>query len=148
VVAFDTGIMDWAKQNPELAVLLGKSPVDPAKLIGKNQFEAHLAEATAFAEMMQKENIQVLDVRDRFQRSGVSLFVGVEVQAELDDEEKINRIIEKAVANKTTMLIYDESGKQVRWLQYRLEELGLKNYVFLKGGTREYFKLLKTRMRG
>lgn len=148
VVAFDAGVMDWAKASPGLSTLLGKPLGDAAKLISKSQFEAHLVEPTVFSALVQQDKTQVLDVRDRFQRSGMSLFIGAETQAGLDEEEKMNQIIKKAIAENTTLLIYDESGKQVRWLQYRLEEQGLKNYKFMQGGTREYFKLLKARMRG
>ena len=96
--------------------------------------------------MISSGSVSVLDVRDRFQRMGMALFIGIEKQAALDNEAKLNRYIKKAVAENKTMLIYDESGKQVRWLMYRLEEKGLKSYHFMKGGTRAYFKQLKSRM--
>ena len=41
------------------------------------------------------------------------------------------------------LLVYDESGKQVRWLQYHLDEKGIKNYNFMKGGVKQYFKSLR-----
>ena len=37
---FDAGIFEWATTNPEKSVLLGKSPVDPAKLISKDALAA------------------------------------------------------------------------------------------------------------
>ncbi len=33
-----------------------------------------------------------------------------------------------------TLLIFDQVGKQVRWLMYNLELAGIKNYYFLRGG--------------
>jgi len=146
VVAFDAGIMDWAKTFPEKAVLLGKSPIDPSKLIAKSRFKKHLIDPEKFATMVQDDNVAVLDVRDRFQRMGMGLFIGVERQANLDDDS-INKHIKNSVKNKKTMLIYDEAGKQVRWLMYRLEANGVSDYKFMKGGTRGYFKKLKERMR-
>jgi len=142
VVAFDAGIMDWAKTYPGKAVLLGKSPIDPNKLIAKSRFKKHLIEPKKFADMVQSGNVAVVDVRDRFQRMGMGLFVGTERQANLDDDS-ILKHIELAKAENKTLLIYDEAGKQVRWLMYRLEEHGLKDYKFMKGGTRSYFKNLK-----
>ena len=35
VHSFDAGIMEWARNNPAYAELLGKGPVDPKKLISK-----------------------------------------------------------------------------------------------------------------
>jgi len=143
VVAFDAGIMDWAKTHPEKAVLLGKSPIDPSKLISKSTFKEHLLAPKAFAELVNTKDVNVLDVRDRFQRSGLALFVGMEKQADLDSEETINQYIKASKAANKPLLIYDEAGKQVRWLMYRLEAQGVKDYKFLKGGTRNYFKALK-----
>jgi len=142
VVAFDAGIMDWAKAHPDLAVLLGESPIDPSKLIAKSRFKEHLLAPEKFAEMVQKDNVAVLDVRDPIQRMGMGLFVGTERQANLDDDS-INKHIVASIKNNKTMLIYDEAGKQVRWLMYRLEAAGVKDYKFMKGGTRSYFKSLK-----
>ena len=134
VVAFDAGIMDWAKAEPNRLALLGKSPVDPARLISKASFKERLVEPKAFSEMVANGDAMVLDVRDRYQRSGMSLFIGAETQAGLDEEEKLNKYIRRA-------------GKQVRWLMYRLEEAGLKKYRFMKGGTRAFFKHMKERMK-
>lgn len=142
VVAFDAGIMDWAKTYPDKAVLLGKSPIDPSKLIAKSTFKKHLVEPKKFADMVNAGNVTVVDVRDRFQRMGMGLFVGTERQANLDDDS-ILKHIEVAKAENKTLLVYDEAGKQVRWLMYRLEERGVKDYKFMKGGTRSYFKSLK-----
>jgi len=142
VVAFDAGIMDWAKTHPDMAVLLGQSPIDPSKLIAKSRFKEHLLEPEKFAEMVQTNNVTVLDVRDRYQRMGMGLFIGAERQANLDDDS-INQHIKSALATNKTMLIYDEAGKQVRWLMYRLEAAGVTDYKFMKGGTRSYFKSLK-----
>jgi len=145
VVAFDAGIMDWAKSYPEQAVLLGQSPIDPNKLIAKSRFKKHLVAPEKFAEMVQTDNVAVLDVRDRHQRMGMGLFIGAERQANLDDDS-INKHILASVKGNKTMLIYDEAGKQVRWLMYRLEAAGVQNYKFMKGGTRGYFKTLKKRL--
>ena len=145
VVAFDAGIMDWAKTNPDKTVLLGQSPIDPKKLISKDRFKEHLLPASKFAEMAQSKQVSVLDVRDRIQRSGMALFVGIEKQATLDDDAKMSKYISEAVAQNKTLLIYDESGKQVQWLMYRLEDKGLKDYKFMQGGTRQYFKDLRTK---
>ena len=147
VIAFDAGIMDWAKTFPEKAVLLGKTPIDPKKLISKARFKKRLLPAKKFAAMVADKDVNVLDVRDRLQRMGMALFIGKENQASLDHDEKLNQYIKKAISEKKTLLIYDEAGKQVRWLMYRLEAQGLNKYYFMKGGTRSYFKELRNRLK-
>lgn len=147
VVAFDAGVMDWARNYPAKSVLLGVSPINPAALIPKSKFKERLLDPSKFAAMANDKGVRVLDVRDRLQRSGMSLFVGIENQAPLDNDESLNKYIKQAIDNKKTLLIYDESGKQVRWLMYRLEAKGLSNYYFMKGGTSAYMKQLRNRLR-
>lgn len=145
VVAYDTGMMDWAKTYPEKSELLGKSPIDPSKLISKARFKEHLLKADDFAAHVKDGNAVVLDVRDRYQRMGMGLFVGIEAQVNLDDDS-IVKYIKKSLAENKRLYIYDEAGKQVRWLMYRLEEYGAKDYMFMEGGTRKYFKSLKSNL--
>ncbi len=78
-----------------------------------------------------------------FQREGLSLFPGIDKQAYLDDKVALNRVISKAKSENKTLLIYDAAGKQVQWLMYYLEDQGLKNYGFMKGGASAYFANLR-----
>ena len=139
IVAFDAGIFDWAKSNADKASLLGVSPVDPTKLISKNVFKQKLLPPQKFIELARQSNGIIVDARDPLQRDGVSLFIGKEKRASLQDEQKINSVIQMAAANNVPMFIYDEAGKQVRWLMYRLEQHNLKQYYFMEGGTKKYF---------
>jgi len=41
------------------------------------------------------------------------------------------------------LMIYDAAGKQVRWLQYYLEDKGLKSYYFMAGGINAYYNEMK-----
>ncbi|MDH5325601.1 MAG: rhodanese-like domain-containing protein [Gammaproteobacteria bacterium] len=144
VHAFDAGIMDWARTYPENAVLLGKSPVSRNKLISKNEFNRHLLSPDAYGEEVANSGAIVIDVRDRFQREGLSLFVGRERRAYLDDKRSLDRYIDKAKRENKTLLVHDAAGKQVRWLQYYLKEKGVKSYYFMKGGTAAYYDQLKS----
>ena len=40
------------------------------------------------------------------------------------------------------IFIYDEVGKQVRWLQYALEKANVKNYYFMHNGARGYYDIM------
>jgi len=143
VLAFDAGIMDWARSYPENAVLLGRSPVDPNKLISQEEFKKHLLSPDQYGEQVATSSAIVLDVRDRFQREGLSLFVGRERRAYLDDTKTLERYIDKAKRENKTLLVHDAAGKQVRWLQYYLKDKGLSDFYFMEGGTSAYYEQMK-----
>jgi rhodanese-related sulfurtransferase len=143
VLAFDAGVMDWARAYPQLAVLLGKNPVDTKKLISKEEFKKHLLSPDQYGEQVANSGAIVLDVRDRFQREGLSLFVGRERRAYLDDTKALDRYIEKAKRENKKLLVHDAAGKQVVWLQYYLKDKGLTNYYFMDGGTSAYYDQMK-----
>lgn len=143
VYAYDAGIMDWAKKYPKNAVLLGKSPIDPASLISSAEFKKHLLSPDDYSEHVASTSAIVLDVRDRFQREAVSLFVGRERRAYLDDQRTLDRYIDKAKREGRALLVHDAAGIQVRWLQYYLKDKGLDNYYFMDGGIAAYYDLIK-----
>ena len=126
-----------------MAVLLGKSPVNPKHLISKKQFKKHLLSPEAYGDKVADSSAIVLDVRDRFQREGLSIFIGRERRAYLDDKKKLDKYIKKAKSQNKTLLIHDAAGKQVRWLQYYLEEKGLRSYYFMEGGVAAYYDEMK-----
>jgi rhodanese-related sulfurtransferase len=143
VLAYDAGIMDWARSYPQNAVLLGRSPVDPKKLISHEEFKQHLLSPDQYGEKVASSSAIVLDVRDRFQREGLSLFVGRERRAYLDDAKSLARYIDKAKRENKTLLVHDAAGKQVRWLQYYLKDKGLRSFYFMEGGTSAYYEQMK-----
>jgi predicted sulfurtransferase len=143
VLAYDAGVLDWAQKYPAETLLLDVKLNDPKKLISKANFKKHTLSPDAFGERMASSNDIVLDVRDRFQREGLSIFVGREHRVYLDDTKKLNRYINKAKRENKGLLIYDAAGKQVRWLQYYLENKGIKNYYFMDGGIHAYYKQIE-----
>jgi len=140
VFVFDAGIMDWAKANPALAVLLNTSPIDPARLISKDQFTARLLDPDTFFKQANNSNPVIIDVRDPLQRAGMPLFVGREQRAVLDDTNKLKALISQAKQERRPLYIYDEAGKQVQWLMYYLEDQNATDYYFMKGGAKAYFQ--------
>jgi len=139
VVAFDAGIVDWAKTYPMLAVLLGDILKNPKQLISKEYFNKHKLSPEDFTTKMTDKPSIVIDIRDRFQREGLSLFSGLEKRVPLDDNRRLDRYIKKAKMKKKSLFVFDAAGKQVRWLQYYLEKKGVKNYYFMTGGIRSYY---------
>jgi rhodanese-related sulfurtransferase len=143
VVAYDAGIMDWAQKHPDATVLLDVKLDNPKKLISKAHFKQHTLSPDAFGDRMASTDDIVLDVRDRFQREGLSIFVGREFRVYLDDTKRLDRYLNKAIRENKGLLIYDAAGKQVRWLQYYLEHKGIKNYYFMDGGIHAYYKQIE-----
>lgn len=137
VVSYDAGIAEWAEKHPEKAVLLGRSPIKAEELLSSAKFKAHLLDPKAF-EAKVGPNAIVLDVRDRVQRD-TQLFPFKEQRAQLGEKAKLDAIIEQAKREKKILLVYDAVGKQVKWFQYYLENKGLNEYFFMKGGAQGHF---------
>jgi rhodanese-related sulfurtransferase len=140
VMAFDAGIFDWANAHPDKAILLDKTPVDLANLISKEDYKKHVLPAVDFINNSAKNTI-ILDVRSRHQREGLSLFSGYEMTVPMGDKRKLNKYIQLAKNENKKLFIYDAVGKQVRWLQYYLEQQNAGEYYFMEGGAAAYYKI-------
>lgn len=136
VYAYDAGIFTWTKSYPDEAVLLGKSPVDPSRLISREILEAHMLAPQAFGERIGDDTI-VLDIRDTIQKNSINLFPMRQHSVPLDNNQ-LKSYVEKAKTEDKTLLFYDAVGKQVTWLQYYLEDEGVKSYYFMKGGAKAF----------
>jgi len=137
VFSFDAGIFDWAKAHPDEAVLLGKSPIDPTMLISKEKLQAHFLAPGEFEKRIGPSAI-VLDVRDRFQQEATTLFPLVQHSVPLDNAA-MKKYVEMAKQQGKTLLIYDATGHQVRWLQYYLEDEKVPSYYFMTGGAKGFY---------
>ncbi len=145
VYAYDAGIFFWARAYPDEAELLGKSPVDAARLIPKKVFKGRQLDPDTFSDKATStasRSRMIIDIRDTFQRAGVGFFPAIEHWASLQNMEKLRKYLDKAKAQNRTLFIYDNVGKQVRWLQYELEARGLKNYWFMEKGAKGYYDML------
>ncbi len=68
------------------------------------------------------------------------LLASQDVSQSAYDEAKLAKYLKKAIKENRMLYIYDETGKQVRWLQYTLERHNVKNYYFMKKGAKGFFK--------
>lgn len=145
IFAYDAGIFEWVKTYPKRSELLGESPVNLKHLIANDKFKTRLLSPDNFSEKMADlgDKSMVLDVRDKYQRAGVGFYPGKERWVSLDKIDDLKKYIDKAKKGKKTLLIYDEVGKQVRWVQYSLEKAGLSDYYFMNKGAKEYFHIMK-----
>ncbi len=137
VLAYDSGVFDWAKAHPDKAVLLNETPVDASKLLSKDQLKAHMLDPEDFASRL-GDGVTTVDIRGPTQRGGVGLFGMNDVAIALESRERLIKYIRKYANNGKTLYVYDEAGRQVRWVQYLIEAEGVKNYFFMKGGAKAF----------
>ena len=134
---YDAGIFDWTKQFPEKSVFFGKALTKEtavASLIPKAKFESACLSPEAFRAKTAEASFKVFDIRDRSDRAAKQVKFNNDIGASMD--EFIGFLEKGVVVPKEHILIYDNVGKQVVWLQYYLEKFGIKDYYFLSGGVK------------
>ena len=130
VVAFDGGVFDWTNAHPDKTTLLGTNPVERSKIISNDRFQSVLKNYSYLFEMSLTNDVLVIDVRDKFQIDHTPAFNELK-QIKLD--VLLTKFMLGKYKNKKLIFI-DAVGKQVRWLQYYLNEFGYSDYLFLRGG--------------
>jgi rhodanese-related sulfurtransferase len=138
IYCFDAGIFEWVNAHPERGALLGKTPVDKSKLIAKSDLNAKKLSWADFKAKSSSGNAMVIDTRDPFQRAkGSNLDQNKAIDLKGIRTIPMDRIVgllKKGEFKNKELLIIDAVGKQVRWLQYYLEDHGYTNYAFLDKG--------------
>jgi rhodanese-related sulfurtransferase len=142
VFAYDAGVFDWARAYPDSATLLGQTPIDPDKLISKSDFKKYLLEPKEFNAKITDKSI-ILDIREPIQRGLLELYPYRQESIAMAEPQKLRKFLMAVKKSGRPLMVYDEVGKQVRWLQYYLQDLGIENYYFLKGGVKNFFKSLR-----
>ncbi len=131
--AYDAGIPEWSVTHPESTVLLGNPVDDPERqLLSKAQFEDRCLTWSQFQAAADGAGVMIIDARDHIQKSGNLEKLPGTRSIPLDIF--IPNFVKKRAEQDKTLLIFDQVGKQVKWLQYYLEEYGYENYHFLSGG--------------
>ncbi len=136
ILVYDAGVFEWAQQHPEQSVLMGESPLPVDKLIHGSKLKEHFIPLAKFEELIPQSIL--IDVRDLKERRGNGLFLLADKSAPLSRPDKLEKYVNKAIAEDKILLAYDNAGKQVRWLQYYLEKKGVKKYYFMQGGAKYY----------
>ncbi|MGD9546813.1 MAG: rhodanese-like domain-containing protein [Candidatus Krumholzibacteriia bacterium] len=139
VYAFDAGIPEWASVWPQSTLLLGKAITDPDKqLLKKSYFQGKCLDFAAFQTKAAEPNAMVIDVRDHIQKSGD--LPGITGARGIPLDVFIPNFVARKENQDKTLLIFDQVGKQIKWLQYYLEEYGYSDYHFLEGGATQVLK--------
>ena len=128
---FDAGIFEWIKAYPEKGVLMGATPVPADKVITKEQFEEKMILGfDEFLTKAQEKDSIAIDIRDPIQR-GVIPDIPLLRNIPLD---RLLPLLKQGEFKDKRLLIVDNVGKQIRWLQYYLEHYGYRQYFFLEKG--------------
>jgi rhodanese-related sulfurtransferase len=134
VRVYDAGIFEWARMARGRTLLFGK-PIAPEQLISEPKYKARLLDTAAFALGAARPEALLIDVRNERQREKTAAFAR---QAEwLPMDQLVNQLATPAFRSKAqgkTLYIFDNVGKQVRWLQYALQANGYTSYFFLQDG--------------
>jgi hypothetical protein len=160
--AFDLGIPGWAEKYPEKTILLGK-PLSKSEIkwIPKPEFKKKCLTWKDFMEKAAGRGVTVIDTRDYVQKGymmpldenalsrkaqdSLKTFrlKNKKMLDELSTNKKVvaqpfDMLLKNVIGNRRykyqTLLIFDQVGKQVRWLMYHLETAGHKEYYFLSKG--------------
>lgn len=133
---YDAGVFDWAKAHPDQALFfdvpLNAEKVNSA-LIPESVFEAACLDPEAFKARAADPAFKIYDIRERSDRMAKPIAFNNDIRLVLDD---FVPALDKGEIPREKILIYDNVGKQVMWLQYYLQKHGIKEYYFLKGGVR------------
>lgn len=133
-LAYDGGIPEWMELWPQQTLVMGKPLTDPAgQLISKDALAARTATWAEFQAKAGQPGALVIDVREPFQRTekGVELLAAAR---SIPLDVFIPNFVNRKVEQDKTLLIVDQVGHQVKWLQYYLRDAGYTNYWFLEGG--------------
>ncbi len=142
VFAYDSGIFEWAEAHPNLAALIGKSPVNLEQLNEhKKRFNQHVLSITDFVDKVYEKDTIVFDIRNNRERFNSSpLFLLKDKSLSLSNPEKFIKKLKRLKDKDKTLLFYDMSGRTVIWLEFYLADIGIKNYSFMEGGVYAYSK--------
>ncbi len=133
VYAFDAGIPAWAESYPSETLLLGQEITDTSRqLIPKREFKKLCLDYETFKLKAAGNNSVVIDARDAIQRT--EELPGLSDVKLIPLDKFIRNVVSRGVMKKKSLLIFDQVGKQVRWLMYHLVAQGYADFYFLEGG--------------
>jgi rhodanese-related sulfurtransferase len=134
VRVYDGGIVEWLRMARGRTLLFGQ-PVKPEEIIPETQFRARLLKGREFQGGAAEPGALLIDVRDARQRARTADFARSAQKLTVD--ELVKTLATQAFRSRTqgkTLYIFDNVGKQVRWVQYALRAHDYDRYFFLDGG--------------
>lgn len=138
IFCYDAGIPEWVESHPEKTTLMERTPAPKEKLIAKDALKARMIDFATFKARAAQPGSMVVDVREPFQRAKSpelpqNRLLTLKGVREIPLDRLVPLLKQKKFQDQQ-LLITDAVGKQVRWLQYYLEEYGYSDYAFLDKG--------------
>ena len=130
VYAYDAGVFSLLDISPEKITLMATTPAQPDLVIPEDYASRVLVDFEEFSQRASRLNSLIIDIRDNYTRMYTPRL------------EKVHNIPMEAFLTAVTnrlwfgknLLIFDQNGTKVQWLQYFLQANGYSNYTFLQGG--------------
>ncbi len=138
---YDAGMPDWVKKAPSKTIMFGKKQSKRSikrLFIKKRNFLKKTVSPKNFIKKYKSGKYFVIDARDRNERKEDPIKLKGIRQIPFDSIIKL--IKKNKVIPKNNLLILDNVGKQVRWLEFYFRKYKIRNYWFLKGGVRNWKK--------
>lgn len=139
VFAFDAGIDAWAKAYPSDTLFLGKELKDPGQqFISEELYVSKKLPIETFRKNAGNGNAVVIDLRDPIQRK--EKLPGFDNALTIPVDKLVKNIISKGRFKDKQLFIFDQVGRQTRWVMYYLVDNGYTDYFFLSGGATSVLK--------
>ena len=138
---YDSGIFEWANAQPERSEFWGErlsAKTIDKKLISPEELSAAFMEAPDYVALAQSGDWKIFDVRDRKEREDTPVKIKGVVKCTVDQFAAF--LGKPGIIPASNILVMDNVGKQVKWIQYYLKKHGRTDYHFLKGGVAEWYK--------
>ena len=134
VYAYEGVIQAWAEEYPSDTILMGQQIKDSkTQLIPYDEFLIISLDFETFKQKIaDSPNAKIIDARDPKQRT--KKLSGLEDVLPIPLDKLIRNVIQKGHMKNDQLFIFDQVGRQVRWLMYYLDKHGYKNYYFLEAG--------------
>jgi len=137
---YDGGIFEWATAYPEETIYFGRKMTKAMVqqyVVDEEDFDKGpwLVDSVRFIEMARSGDYKVFDLRDPRERAEYDIKLPDLKVATIDE---LAKHLERGDFPKTRVLMLDNVGKQVIWAKYYLDQHGVKDYFFLRGGVRQW----------
>lgn len=133
VYAFDAGIAQWAQAYPSATLLQGDElKTHMEQLISEENFNRKNLDFDTFKKQAVSSNAVIIDARDPIQRK--QKVPSLEKAMLIPVDKLVLNIISKGHMKDKQLYIFDQVGKQVKWVMYYLAEHGYTDFYFLEGG--------------
>ena len=139
---YAAGLLDWADHHPERLARAGEPGGNGSvgRIPDPDRLAEHLLPPEDFSARVHQGNPLVLDLRARNRGGEDSLFLGREQSVDPANVERVIELARAAERDGRPVLIFDQNGREVRWLQPWLMEAGLTGHQFMEGGAERFFR--------